>query len=560
MKTKENAFTLPVMITLYEFCFFSRFTSHVSRFLYLIPILLTLLIVPLTLMSISGSHQLDPGSYGAKVFSRSEYLFTQFRVIVKYLSLLFFPVDQNAAYYYPVFKSFFDPQVILSFLFLAALFGLGVCMVIKTREKTKENDSGQAGMTKKERESRLFGLPGIVSRFTAHVSRPLPGSRFTIHDSRSLRLIGFGILWFFITLSVESSIIPLPMLLDEYRVYLPSVGLIISVVTGVFWIFSRFTPPPPIPPPQRERVREEGRVSPFTIHYSRVLLVVLVVAVGVLSVTAYLRNEVWGDRIRLWEDIVKKSPGNVRAHDKLGSLYIQEKLYDKAIDEINIVIGMSPYYADSYRNLGIIYQARNMYAKAIEEYLTALSLNPTLAEAHNNLGVCYKTLKMFDKAIEQYMIALKLKPDYADAHNNLGLIYLTLNMPDKAVSELQTGVNLAPTDVKAHFYLGDAYLSLNMPDKAMEQYLITVNLRPDYVEAHNNLGGIYQAFNMLDKAVDQLQIVIKLKPDYAEAHFNLGALYYRMGQTDNARTELITGLKIKPEDQQAQQLLETVNR
>ena len=36
-----------------------------------------------------------------------------------------------------------------------------------------------------------------------------------------LRLIAFGILWFFVTLSVESSIIPIPMIICEYRVYLP---------------------------------------------------------------------------------------------------------------------------------------------------------------------------------------------------------------------------------------------------------------------------------------------------------------------------------------------------
>jgi hypothetical protein len=267
MKTKENAFTLPVMITLYEFCFFSRFTSHVSRFLYLVPSLLTLLIVPLTLMGLAGSHQLDPGAYGAKVFSGNEYLFTQFRVVVTYLRLLFFPVDQNLDYDYPLFKSFFIPQVILSFLFLSLLFGLGVYLVIKAKD-TKENDSGEAVMTKKVMGPRHSGLSGILSRFTSHVSRPLNDSRFTVHDSRPLRLVGFGILWFFITLSVESSVIPLPMLIDEYRMYLPSVGLIISAVTGVFWVFSRFTSPPPIPTPQGVRVREGVTIhhSLFTIH------------------------------------------------------------------------------------------------------------------------------------------------------------------------------------------------------------------------------------------------------------------------------------------------------
>ncbi|MGD0283688.1 MAG: hypothetical protein ABSB95_15155, partial [Dissulfurispiraceae bacterium] len=76
MKTKENAFTLPFIITLYEFCFFSSPSPRVllsRRLLYLAPILLTLCIIPLTLIGLTGTHGPDPALYGAKVFHRDEY-------------------------------------------------------------------------------------------------------------------------------------------------------------------------------------------------------------------------------------------------------------------------------------------------------------------------------------------------------------------------------------------------------------------------------------------------------------------------------------------------------
>jgi tetratricopeptide (TPR) repeat protein len=570
MKTKENAFTLPIMITLYEFCFFNKtyrpspiahrpasFDSRAPHASFphkggglgrggLIPIVLTLLIIPLTLMSLTGSHHLNPSSYGSQVFSRNEYLFTEFRVIVTYLRLLFFPVNQHIDYDYPLFKSFFVPQVILSFLFLSLLFGLGVYLVIKAKD-TKENDSGQAGMTKKVRGSRHSGLSGIVSRFTSHVSRPL-------------RLIGFGILWFFITLSVESSIIPLPMLLDEYRVYLPSVGLIISAVTGVFWLFSRFTLPPPIPPPQGGRVSEGGHYPLFTIHYSRFLLMFLVVAVGVLTVAAHLRNEVWRDNISLWKDAVEKSPGNARAHNNLGFLYTQKKLYAKAMNELNIAISLSPGYADPYHNLGVIYQELNMFDKAIEQYLIAIRLGSTFEETHFNLGTIYQARNMFDKAIEQYLLAIKIRPDYIEAHYNLGVIYQELNMFDKAIEQYLIVVDLNPDLPQARFNLGAIYQARNMFDKAIEQYRSAIELKPDYVKAHNNLGVVYEARSMFDKAIEQYRSAANLKPNDAEAHFNLGSVYYKMGQMEKAREELTSGLKIKPDDRQAQQLLKAVKR
>ncbi len=416
MKTKENAFTLPIVIALYEFCFFSRFTnsrcfgstSHVSRsfsrLYYLVPILLTMTIIPLTLIYLKGTispwkHHL-PGLPGVShaVLSRGEYMFTQFRVIVTYLRLLFLPVNQNLDYDYPMFKSFFDPQVLLSFVFLFLLFGLGVYLVIKTNDTIKENDSGQAGMTRNGKglatSCRHSGLSGIVSRFTVHGSRPLS-------DSRPFRLMGFGILWFFITLSVESSIIPLDMLIDEYRVYLPSIGIIISVVTGAFWSFSHFT---------------NSRCFGSTSHVSRPSVsrpsvVFLVFIIGVLSVATYLRNEVWGDTIRLWEDTARKSPAKASVYFTLGNAYRDHNMLDKAAESYLIAIKLKPDYAEAYNNLGFLYQAFNMPEKAMEDYLIAVKLDPDNANAHFHLGFLYYKMGQMETARRELITGLKIKPD-----------------------------------------------------------------------------------------------------------------------------------------------------
>jgi hypothetical protein len=109
MKTKENAFTLPVIITLYEFLFFSGPLK--TRALRLVPFLLTMLIIPLTIMGLKStageiiSQIKDPVSLGYQELSRASYFFTQFRVIVTYIRLLFFPVNQNIDYDYPVYHS-----------------------------------------------------------------------------------------------------------------------------------------------------------------------------------------------------------------------------------------------------------------------------------------------------------------------------------------------------------------------------------------------------------------------------------------------------------------------
>ena len=197
MKSKEIALTLPVIIVLYEFCFFRESPFHktsrqrLKRYLYLLPLLLTLLIIPLSMMDFSKPvenfvEHIDAPSRETLNISRADYLLTEFRVIVTYLRLLVFPVKQSIDYTYPVYHSFLQPQVFLSFLLLLTIFSLGVYLFYRS----------------------LSSSPG-------------------------LRLIAFGIFWFFITLSVESTIIPIKDVIFEHRLYLPSVGFFIAAITSL---------------------------------------------------------------------------------------------------------------------------------------------------------------------------------------------------------------------------------------------------------------------------------------------------------------------------------------
>ncbi|MEJ2697445.1 MAG: hypothetical protein P8013_12460, partial [Candidatus Sulfobium sp.] len=186
MLTKEIAFTLPLTIVLYEFIFFKATVK--KKLLFLLPVLLTLVVIPI---SVLGTHRplgelLSDLSTRTRVqtnIPRWDYLMTQMRVIVTYIRLIFFPVNQNLDYDYPIYHSLSEPPVILSSLFLLSLFGIAVYLIYKSRQADKAT-------------SRQACKPDVQS--------PPYSSPLTPY----FRLISFGIFWFFITLSVESSVIP----------------------------------------------------------------------------------------------------------------------------------------------------------------------------------------------------------------------------------------------------------------------------------------------------------------------------------------------------------------
>jgi hypothetical protein len=363
MRTKEIAFTLPVMVLLYEFMFFQGDIK--KRMLYLLPLLpllLTMFIIPLSMMRSTGAIGIDEITKiaGSVDVSRWDYLNTQFRVIVTYIRLLFFPVNQNFEYDYPIYRTFFTPPVFLSFLVLLGVFCWGIYLLYRSYKSDKANCCW-------------------------------------------CRLIAFGIFWFFVTLSVESSIIPIEDIIFEHRLYLPSVGFSMAFMSGIVFIYVRLA--------NRTKV------------VAKIFLPVMILMVFSLSLTAYARNMIWRDEVTLWEDVLKKSPNKARPHYNLGVAYQRQGRFDGAIREYQTAINLNPNHAKAYSNMGAVYHQQERLDDAIREYQTAIKLKPDYVDTHYNLGLAYHKQGRLDDAIREYQTAIKLKPDYADAHRHLEWAY-----------------------------------------------------------------------------------------------------------------------------------------
>jgi tetratricopeptide (TPR) repeat protein len=386
MKTKENAITLPLVITIYEFFFFNGKIK--TRVLRLIPWFLTMAIIPVALMQIHGPvrwmmHRvLAPSEMVFKEVPREAYLFTQFRVVGTYIRLLFLPIQQNFDYVYPIYRSLFGPQVLLSLLLHLALLSLAVYLYYRSGSATRE-----------------------------------------------LRLICFGIFWFYVTLSVESSVIPLPMIICEYRVYLPSVGWVIGI-TSIVWIVV-----------EKLKARIQ-RLKQFMVLF-------LVSVVMVFSVLTYARNTVWGDKIKFWEDVTKKSPSSARGHYNLALVLVEHKRFEEAELEFQSALRLNPLDWEAMRYLGLIYGDQGHLEEAIKSFQSALTLDPNNADLHYNLGVVLQRAHRLEDAVREFQAALRLNPMDASSHNNLGVVYGQQGRLDEAVKEFKAALEIDPNHAKA---------------------------------------------------------------------------------------------------------------
>jgi tetratricopeptide (TPR) repeat protein len=523
INTKENSLTLPFAIMLYEGFFFKG--SKKARILPLIPLFLLLAVFPIMLAdtgmpvekllfsqeelvvdeSVSKSHFSE--NYVRFKSHGPVYLATQFRVIVTYMRLLLLPVNQNIDYDYPVFKSFFNPNVFLSFFFLFGIFALGVYLFRRSRISNYSLRSGKV-IDPGDRDSWIHSSP--VNHY-------------------SLRLVAFGIFWFFLTLSVESSILPIGNMLVEYRVYLPSVG--------VFIIFSSLT-----------LALVNANTNPAI---RKIVICIFILIVLVLSSATFARNSVWQTRLSLWADAMSKSPNKARPHLYLGHAYMKNDLIDEAINEYEIVLALDPYEENIHLHLGNAYLKKNLTDKAIKEYKTILTHKPNDADAHFYLGGAYIKKNLTDKAIKEYKTAITINPDSAIIHYKLGSAYQDKGMLNMAIDQYKTGLELKPGSTTIHYSLGTAYQAKGMLNMAIDQYKAGLKINPDSAEFHIKLGMIYKSRGFLEKSIEHYRQALSLSPDLPDVHYNIGNVYMRKGLTDMAIEHYRKSISLRPEDPDA---------
>lgn len=385
MATKEIAFTLPLTILLVELIFIGG--SLRQKLLPLALFLLPALFVPLALIPTLGAtgnlaQLLSKLTSLTTSISRWEYLLTQLRVLLTYLRLLFVPVGQNVDYDYPVFKSI-SPAVLASFVLIIAILALAGYFLVRARQKKQPE----------------------------------------------LRLIAFGIFWFFTTLSIESTIIPLPDVIFEHRIYLPSVGFFAAFVTALFVC--------------RRHLQRKAAAA------AALLLPLLVLSLLTLAGTATTRNKVWQDEVTFWEDIVAKSPRKARAHGNLGNAYQNRGRFADATRQYQEVTRLDPKDPGAYVNLGTICYRQRNWVEAASAYRQALRLDPGNAAAHYNLGKTLTEEGKLPEAERELRQAIENKPEFDPAHNSLGIVYFKMQRYAEALAELRTAVQLNPVNSEA---------------------------------------------------------------------------------------------------------------
>ncbi len=142
---------------------------------------------------------------------------------------------------------------------------------------------------------------------------------------------------------------------------------------------------------------------------------------------------------------VQLAPKNYQTHGVLGTVYLRQEKYDKAITHLQIAHGLNKNNASILFSLGSAYLRSGNYLKAIEAINQGLVLpnEEFPINARFDLGNAYFLAKRYDEAVAEYQKVLSKDKNFWAATNNIGLVEYERDNIDRAIGYWQDAIKQA---------------------------------------------------------------------------------------------------------------------
>lgn len=475
--SKEISYTIPITI-LVTCIFFLKEKYSWKRICFAITPIFVLFVAVFT--AVSFTPRLASATISAPDPShinplRVPYLLTQINAVSGYIFMLIVPKGQSLDHDFAIRSTFFELPTLVSLT--ALVFLLAIAFIFRKRHK----------------------------------------------------VITFGILFFFITLSLES-VVPLEDVFVEHRLYLPSFGLFLVYGYALIHFLTRFL-----------------KIS--LVNF----LVILHLAV--LTIATFSRNVVWSSEEKIWTEAVALAPGKVRPHANLGVVYKLKKDTANALKEFERAISINQAHIKSYLNIAHMYIEADNPDRATDIFKTALEKNPHNEAILLELSNHYDNIGHNEAAKNMISSELEYAPGKSMLYFALGQLYLSEKNYDKAQTAFTKAIEKDPLLVESHARLAQAFLLTGKSNEAIEHYNSTLKLYPYHAQALLNRGKLYVILKNIKGAQRDLSRYIKVHEGNADAYYHLALTYILENKKDTAKKYLKEALTLDPSHKEAQTLL-----
>ncbi len=481
---------------------------------------------------------LDTMIIDRKVRPIIDNLVTQSRVLLTYLRLYVYPVKQNISYENIVYETG-DLKEIFK-MFYVKIKSISLSSAESARMWAELVDSDKT-------------LGQVLMVYLA-IAVILALAFLAIFWIRKHPVISFCIANFFITLSI-TSVVPLNAIMNEHRLYLPSLSFCILLAGFLDWTANYIN---------TKRGRKAGATWPVQVQVISLLLVLLYVSLTVN------RNFSWHTDLTVWKNSIWNSPTKAQVVSDLGNAYFRTgrelskngpmRRDDKIDKEERITINQTfledvpegPISDKTRQKLEKLYMEGLNRAEKLYEWGVRVERN--YYKAWHNLGTMnYSYAHYYVEQAQEYKSRGKQKSATENVHkaryhflraSHFFFASTRIYPNGESYNDLASTLRQSLTTEK------DPAIKQQMLRQTEKFYLLGVEWNPDLYKGYTNLGRIMKTLGRNKEAIPFFQKSLQIEPrDYVPAYL-LGKSYLELNQPKKAIQAYTRCLQIKPDLEQ----------
>jgi 4-amino-4-deoxy-L-arabinose transferase-like glycosyltransferase len=310
---------------------------------------------------------------------------------------------------------------------------------------------------------------------------------------RRKSLFVFGVAYFVMTYSVYSNLFfYAPDTMADRYLFIPSVGLAILLVTGIFRMagLGRIGTPGRVSGPHHGGTWDGLRTLPANFGWKQKLVLA---AFGILLCAYFARtfvaNRDWANDYTLIYRRIQYMENNAAAQAIYGSMLEKESFEAKSSS---------------------VKQEKKL--AAMKAFTRAISIYPDFYWAWISIGKIFAERQNYDKADLAFLKAQQLEPLSADGYLCLGTLRLAVKEQDLATTYLEKAILLDPKMEEAYVMLGRAYLQTNQLENLGSMTTAARKWFPDHVELEALSATYYFRTQKYERAFTLARSVLAKDP------------------------------------------------
>jgi tetratricopeptide (TPR) repeat protein len=263
----------------------------------------------------------------------------------------------------------------------------------------------------------------------------------------------------------------------------------------------------------------------------------------------YLEERDYDKAIQEFNIVLIGNPDDERVKYYLALCYTETDRFDEALNLLNDIASDSNFHDDSLVQKAYIYEKRGQLDEALKIMQETTERLPDNEILINYLGGLYRKLNRDNEAIETYKNFLKRNPGNEVITYSLGVTYFMKKDEEKGISTMREIIEKNPNHADALNFIGYSYAEMGKNLDEAEMLVKKANeISPNRGYIIDSLGWVYYKKGQLDKALEYLLEAVELTSDDPSIMEHLGDVYNDKGDVLKALQYYEKGLELNEDD------------